>query len=150
MANILLLNGPNLNLLGSRETKTYGHQTLESIVNACKKSASELGHELNHFQSNAEHELIDTLQQCKADFIVFNPAALTHTSIALRDALLARNIPFIECHITNIYAREAFRHESTLRDIAVGTICGFGACSYHLALQAAHHYLTQGLDTLWT
>lgn len=140
MARILLLNGPNLNLLGTREPETYGHATLEDIVGDLASIAQARGHELLHFQSNAEHALIDRLHAARADgtaFILINPAAFTHTSIALRDALLGVALPFIELHLSNVHAREAFRHHSFLSDIAVGVICGFGADSYRLALEAA-------------
>ncbi len=140
MARILLLNGPNLNLLGTREPETYGHATLDDIVGDLASIAQARGHELLHFQSNAEHALIDRLHAARADgtaFVLINPAAFTHTSIALRDALLGIALPFIELHLSNVHAREAFRHHSFLSDIAVGVICGFGADSYRLALEAA-------------
>lgn len=140
MAKILLLHGPNLNLLGTREPETYGHATLTSIVGDLAAIAQENGHELQSFQSNAEHALIDRIHAARADgtaFILINPAAFTHTSIALRDALLAVALPFIELHLSNVHAREPFRHHSYFSDVAVGVICGFGADSYRLALQAA-------------
>ena len=140
MAKILLLNGPNLNLLGTREPETYGHATLASIVADIAQAAQAAGHQLDHFQSNAEHALIDRIHAARADgtaFILFNPAAFTHTSVALRDALLAVAIPFIELHLSNVHAREPFRRHSYLSDIAVGVIAGFGADSYRLALEAA-------------
>ncbi|MBN8741925.1 MAG: type II 3-dehydroquinate dehydratase [Lysobacterales bacterium 69-70] len=140
MARILLLNGPNLNLLGTREPETYGHATLDDIVGDLASIAQARGHELLHFQSNAEHALIDRLHAARADgtaFVLINPAAFTHTSIALRDALLGVALPFIELHLSNVHARETFRHHSYLSDIAVGVICGFGADSYRLALEAA-------------
>jgi 3-dehydroquinate dehydratase-2 len=140
LARILLLNGPNLNLLGTREPETYGHATLDDIVGDLASIAQARGHELLHFQSNAEHALIDRLHAARADgtaFVLINPAAFTHTSIALRDALLGVALPFIELHLSNVHAREAFRHHSYLSDIAVGVICGFGADSYRLALEAA-------------
>ena len=140
MAKILLLHGPNLNLLGTREPETYGHATLTSIVGDLAAIAQENGHELQSFQSNAEHALIDRIHAARADgtaFILINPAAFTHTSIALRDALLAVALPFIELHLSNVHAREPFRQHSYFSDIAVGVICGFGADSYRLALQAA-------------
>jgi 3-dehydroquinate dehydratase-2 len=145
MAKILLLNGPNLNLLGTREPTTYGNKTLADITKHLEKQATDLGHQLIVFQSNAEHELINkihTAKQEKVEFIIINPGAFTHTSLALRDAFLAVAIPFIETHLSNIYARETFRHHSYLSDIAVGVITGFSAYSYDLALQAAHHILT--------
>ena len=145
MANILLLNGPNLNLLGTRETDIYGSETLADIVARLTTSAAALGHTLTHAQSNAEHVPVDTIQAAreKVDIIMINPAAFSHTSIALRDTLLAVDIPFIELHLSNIEARESFRHHSFLVDIAIGKIAGFGSYSYDLALQAAHHYLQQ-------
>ena len=144
MAKILTLHGPNLNLLGEREPKHYGKITLEQINQQLEKSAAKLKHQVICLQSNAEHELIEQIQTAKKqkiDFIIFNPAAFTHTSIALRDALLAVAIPFIEVHLSNVYAREAFRKHSFFSDIALGTITGFGAQSYELALQAADRYL---------
>lgn len=141
--NILLLNGPNLNLLGNREPDKYGYTTLIDIVTDLCNLASKLGAKLNHFQSNAEHALIDYIHQncSNTDFIVINPASLTHTSIAIRDALLAVSIPFIEVHLSNVYAREPFRHHSYISDIATGVICGFGADGYQFALQKAVKYL---------
>ena len=142
MAKILILHGPNLNLLGTREPKHYGHEGLENINNQLIQQGHNLGHTVQTFQSNAEHALIDRVQQAndeQIDFIIFNPAAFTHTSIALRDALLAVNIPFIEVHLSNIHARESFRHQSYFSDIAIGVISGFGASSYRLAL----NYLLQ-------
>ncbi|MFT4463622.1 MAG: type II 3-dehydroquinate dehydratase [Sodalis sp. (in: enterobacteria)] len=137
--HILLLNGPNLNLLGTREPDKYGHTTLADIIADLSTLAGCLGAELSHFQSNAEHALIDRIHQARGniDFIVINPAAFTHTSVALRDALLAVNIPFIEIHLSNVHARESFRHHSYLSDIAVGVICGLGADGYQFALQTA-------------
>lgn len=146
MAKILLLNGPNLNLLGQREPDVYGSETLATISQKLAAQSSQLGHSLIHFQSNAEHELIEAIQKTKSDqidFIIFNPAALTHTSIALHDALLAVEIPFIEIHLSNIFAREEFRHHSFFSDIAQGCIFGLGAKGYELALDAAHHFLTK-------
>ncbi|HWS63509.1 MAG TPA: type II 3-dehydroquinate dehydratase [Steroidobacteraceae bacterium] len=140
MARILLLNGPNLNLLGSREPGIYGSTTLSSIENKLKQVARARGHELIAVQSNAEHELIDKIQGAKADgvdFVIINPGAYTHTSIALRDAFLGVAMPFIEVHLTNIHAREEFRHHSYLSGIAVGSIIGLGAQGYELALEAA-------------
>ncbi len=145
MAKILVLHGPNLNLLGNREAEIYGNTTLEDINQQLESQAKSLDHQLTSHQSNAEHELVDRIQQAKAegvDFIIINPAAYTHTSVALRDALLAVEIPFIEVHLSNIKARESFRHESYLDDIATGGIFGFGAYSYELALLAADHQLT--------
>lgn len=140
MAKLLLLNGPNLNLLGQREPNVYGTQTLDEIVAALKTQASQLQCELLSFQSNAEHELVGRIHQARSegvDAIIINPGALTHTSIALRDALLGVSIPFIEIHLSNIFAREAFRHQSYLSDIAAGVIMGLGPMGYELALQAA-------------
>lgn len=145
MANLLLLNGPNLNLLGTREPAVYGSTTLADIERRCVELARELGpHELTCFQSNAEHALLDRIHAARQDgvaFIMINPAALTHTSVALRDALLGVGIPFIEVHLSNVFAREPFRHHSYLSDIAVGVISGLGAQGYELALRAADHYL---------
>jgi len=138
MASILVLNGPNLNLLGSREPDKYGHQTLEDIEDRLEELAH--GHSIDFYQSNAEFELIERIHQAGAegvDFILINPAALTHTSIALRDALLGVAIPFIEIHLSNVHAREAFRHRSYLSDVATGVISGLGAQGYELALAAA-------------
>ena len=140
MASILVLHGPNLNLLGRREPDQYGAATLAEIDQALMDQAAEAGHHLQHLQSNAEYELIERIHGAPAegiDFILFNPAAFTHTSVALRDALLAVRIPFIEVHLSNVFAREPFRHHSYLSDIAVGVICGFGSDSYTLALDAA-------------
>jgi len=140
VAKILVLHGPNLNLLGSREPETYGHTTLAQIDADLSRHAGEAGHELVSLQSNAEHVLVERVQAARADgtaFILINPAAFTHTSVALRDALLAVSIPFIEVHLSNVHAREAFRRHSYLSDVAVGVICGFGPDSYRLALRAA-------------
>ena len=143
MSNILVINGPNLNLLGTREPELYGSQSLQAIIDKITADASKLGHKLSHFQSNAEHELVDRIQKAldNVDFIIINAAAYTHTSVALRDALLAVKIPFIEVHLSNIDAREDFRTKSFLADIATGQISGFGAYSYELALLAANHQL---------
>lgn len=138
MAHILVLNGPNLNLLGSREPGHYGQDTLATIEQRLREQAGE--HRLDFYQSNAEAELIDKIHAAGedgVDFILFNPAALTHSSIALRDALLGVAIPFIEVHISNVHAREPFRHRSYLSDVAVGVISGLGAQGYELALAAA-------------
>lgn len=142
---ILLLNGPNLNLLGTREPEKYGTLTLADIVTTLTGDAGQYGVTLSHLQSNAEHELIDRIHAARGntDFILINPAAFTHTSVALRDALLAVSIPFIEIHLSNVHAREPFRHHSYLSDIATGVICGLGAEGYHYALQAAVHRLSQ-------
>lgn len=146
MSKILLLNGPNLNLLGSREPEVYGYDTLDDIVAAARTHANSLGHELQHYQSNAEHKLINALHNAKTDeieFIIINPGALTHTSIALRDAFLGVAIPFVEIHISNVFAREEFRQASYLSDIAVGIISGMGIQGYQLAISAADKQLTQ-------
>ena len=145
MSKILLLNGPNLNLLGSREPEVYGYETLNDIVDACTTHANSLGHELLHLQSNAEHELIDRLHTAKSEnvnFIIINPGAFTHTSIALRDAFLGVAIPFIEIHISNVFAREEFRQVSFLSDVALGIISGMGTQGYQLAISAADKQLT--------
>jgi 3-dehydroquinate dehydratase-2 len=147
MSSFLLINGPNLNLLGSREPDVYGATRLEDIEERAKSLANELGHELDCFQSNAEHELIDRVQQAATDevsFIILNPGAFTHTSIALRDALLAVKIPFIELHLSNTFAREEFRHNSYFSDIAQSCLFGFGAYGYELALHAASNYVAGG------
>jgi 3-dehydroquinate dehydratase-2 len=140
MARILLLNGPNLNLLGSREPGIYGSATLASIEKKLQEAARARGHELTAVQSNAEHELIDRVHGARGEgiaFVIINPGGYTHTSIALRDAFLGVAMPFIEVHLTNIYAREEFRHHSYLSGIAVGSIVGLGAQGYELALEAA-------------
>ncbi|MEX2517422.1 MAG: type II 3-dehydroquinate dehydratase [Gammaproteobacteria bacterium] len=146
MARILVLHGPNLNLLGTREPEIYGADSLDDINKRLRNVALDNGHDLDCFQSNAEHELIDHIQAGKrenVDFILFNPGAFTHTSIALRDALLAVGIPFIEVHLSNVFAREEFRRHSYLSDIAVAVISGLGAHGYELALQAASARLKQ-------
>ncbi|MCP5140887.1 MAG: type II 3-dehydroquinate dehydratase [Chromatiales bacterium] len=140
MASILVLHGPNLNLLGTREPEHYGRQTLADINADLKVLAARSGHELDSLQSNAEAELIDRIHAAGRDgvaFIIINPAAFTHTSVALRDALLGVGIPFIEVHLSNVHAREEFRHRSYLSDVAVGVVSGLGAMSYELALRAA-------------
>ena len=143
MARIVLLNGPNLNLLGTREPAVYGSTTLAQLLQHLETVAAELGHSLHCLQSNAEHELIDAVQQARgaADFIIVNPGALTHTSIALRDAFLGVGVPFVEVHISNIFARESFRQHSYLSDVAIGVISGFGVQGYELALRAADNLL---------
>jgi len=142
---ILLVNGPNLNMLGKREPGVYGHQTLAQIVESAVDFAKGLDIELLHIQSNAEHELIERIHAAHndVDFIVINPAAFTHTSVALRDAILAVDIPFIEVHLSNVHQREAFRHHSYFSDVAVGVICGLGAQGYQFAISAAHQWLEQ-------
>jgi 3-dehydroquinate dehydratase-2 len=146
MARILLLNGPNLNLLGTREPAVYGTATLQDIETKLKAQCLAQGHELIAAQSNAEHEMIAQIHAAKRDgikFVLINPGAFTHTSIALRDAFLAVAMPFIEIHLSNVFAREAFRHHSYLSDIAVGCIYGLGPIGYELALQAALARLTK-------
>ena len=141
MSALLLLNGPNLNLLGSREPDVYGRTTLVDIESELGETAARLGHTLHCLQSNHEGELVERIHRAPADnirFILINPGAFTHTSVALRDALLGVAIPFIEVHLSNIHAREDFRHHSYLSDIAAGVILGLGVDSYRLALQAAH------------
>jgi 3-dehydroquinate dehydratase-2 len=140
MASILVLNGPNLNLLGTREPGHYGSDTLEQIRQRMSAMANAAGHQLDFRQSNAEHELVDWVHQAQQDgvaFVIINPAAFTHTSIALRDALLGTALPFIEVHLSNIYGREPFRAHSYFSDKAMGVISGLGAQGYELALKAA-------------
>lgn len=140
MAELLVLNGPNLNLLGTREPEVYGHVTLDEINQRLTTRAAAAGHHIEFFQSNAEHELVERVQAAASQnvrFIILNPAAFTHTSVALRDALAAIAIPFIEVHLSNIHAREPFRHQSYFSEIAVGVITGLGAQGYELALQYA-------------
>lgn len=141
---VLVLNGPNLNLLGQREPDVYGKQTLNDIIDALSLEAQSMNIELAHLQSNREYELVEEIHQAydQIDFIIINPAAFTHTSVALRDALLGVNIPFIEVHLSNVHARESFRHHSYLSDVAVGVICGLGAKGYSFALQSAYQYIT--------
>jgi 3-dehydroquinate dehydratase-2 len=139
MASLLVINGPNLNLLGTREPEVYGKQTLDDINARLLQIAKDAGHHLQFLQSNAESELIDRIHAAKRegiDFIIINPAAFTHTSVALRDALAGVAIPFIEVHLSNVHAREPFRHHSYFSDLAVGTIVGLGAQGYELALAA--------------
>ena len=144
---LLLLNGPNLNLLGSREPGLYGAQTLEQIEASLAQQAQGLGVELTCFQSNHEGELVDRIHAARGqvDGILINAGALTHSSIALRDALLGVAIPFVELHLSNVHAREAFRHHSMLADKALGVICGFGPVSYGLALQGLVERLRAGV-----
>ena len=147
---ILLLNGPNLNLLGTREPGIYGANTLAAIEQRLKDLAQAAGAELTAFQSNAESDLVDRIQQAMPDgvgFIIINPAAYTHTSVAMRDALAAVKIPFIEVHLSNVFAREAFRHHSYFTDIAVGIISGLGAKGYELALAYALDALAKPAGT---
>ena len=143
----MLINGPNLNLLGSREPDVYGATNLGDIENRAVEVAKSLGHELSCFQSNAEHELIDRVQKAQVDrveFIILNPGGFTHTSVALRDAFLAVQIPFIEIHLSNTFAREEFRHNSYFSDIEKSCLFGFGAYGYELALQAASQHVSKG------
>lgn len=138
--NILVINGPNLNLLGSRQAEFYGTETLEAINARLEKRANEAGARLTTYQSNAEAELIERIQQARrdrVDYIIINPAAYTHTSVAIRDALTAVGIPFLEVHLSNIFAREPFRRESYFSDLAVGVLSGLGAKGYELALEFA-------------
>lgn len=145
MPKILVLNGPNLNMLGIREPSHYGHTTLAQIQSQLEQQAQQLKLQLDFFQSNAEHALVERIHQAyhdDVDFIIINPAAYTHTSVAIRDALSATNIPFIEVHLSNVHAREAFRHHSYFSDLATGVICGLGDQGYTFALQAAVKHLT--------
>lgn len=146
MSSILVIHGPNLNLLGSREPEIYGSETIDDINKKLERMASNEGIELNAFQSNAEHELIDRIHIAREQgigYILINPGAFTHTSIALRDALLGVSIPFIEIHLSNVHAREAFRHHSYFSDIATGVICGLGSEGYEAALGHAMKKLAQ-------
>jgi 3-dehydroquinate dehydratase II len=146
MSIITVLNGPNLNLLGIREPGHYGNKTLADIQQSLEKQAVELNHQLHFHQNNAEHQIVELIHSAyeqKVDFIIINPAAFTHTSVAIRDALLATKIPFIEVHLSNVYAREPFRKHSFFSDVAIGVISGLGATGYQLALQAAHQILTE-------
>jgi len=140
---VLVLNGPNLNMLGKREPEIYGSQTLDQIIEKLSITAQKINIDLQHLQSNAEDELIDKIHQSfnSVDFIIINPAAFTHTSVALRDALLSVNIPFIEVHLSNVHAREAFRKHSYFSDVAMGVICGLGSKGYDYALEAANAFL---------
>ena len=147
MSKILILNGPNLNLLGEREPEIYGHESLNDISSGLNEVAKEINLELSHQQFNSEAELIEEIhlaKKDKVDFIIFNPGAFTHTSIALRDALLGVSIPFIEIHISNVFAREDFRKKSYLSDIAVGVISGHGIFGYELALMSAYNIINKG------
>jgi 3-dehydroquinate dehydratase-2 len=146
VATILVLNGPNLNLLGTREPEIYGTETLADIHNRLMESASKRGHHLLSFQSNAEYALIERIHETvveQVDFIIINPAAFTHTSVAIRDALLGVAIPFIEVHLSNVYAREPFRQHSYFSDVAQGVISGLGSFGYDAALSAALHHINQ-------
>lgn len=144
MHKLLVVHGPNLNLLGTREPEHYGATTLADINQSLEQAAQAAGAQLTAIQSNAEHELVNALHQGAADgldFVIINPAAFTHTSVALRDALLGINTPYIEVHLSNVHAREAFRHHSYFSDKALGVICGLGADGYSYALQAALKHL---------
>ena len=146
MAQITVINGPNLNLLGIREPGIYGKKNLQAIGAELEQLAGRLGHQIRFLQSNAEHEIVEQIHEAfrqRVDFIIINPAAFTHTSVAIRDALLATKISFIEVHLSNVHAREPFRKHSYFSDIAVGVICGLGANGYELALQAAHQILVE-------
>ena len=146
MAKILVLHGPNLNLLGKREPEVYGTTTLDEINTSLQIEAEKAGHQLNCSQSNAEHELVEHIHAAKendVNFIVINPGAFTHTSIALRDAFLGVQIPFIEVHLSNVFARESFRQQSYLSDVAIGVISGLGAQGYSFALQAIDNQLNK-------
>ncbi|WP_343152490.1 type II 3-dehydroquinate dehydratase [Buchnera aphidicola] len=146
--NILILNGPNLNLLGTREKNTYGIKTLKELTNQLNEKALSLNINIHHYQSNAEHAIIDKIHESKEkiNYIIINPAAFTHTSIAIRDAFLAVNIPFIEVHISNIYARENFRSNSWLSDISNGVITGFELDGYFWALETAVKRLSNSFN----
>lgn len=137
MADILVIHGPNLNLLGTREVDVYGKTTLAEINKAMKKQAAGAGHKIDFFQSNHEGEIVDAIQKAECDVILINPAAFTHYSVAVRDAVASVGIPAIEIHLSNIYAREEFRQESLIAPVATGVVAGFGPKSYYLALEAA-------------
>ena len=146
MAKILVLNGPNLNLLGSREPDKYGFRTLEELVEELVRFAGACGHELTHIQDNSEGALVDAIQKAAADgvdYVIINPAAYTHTSVALRDAIAATGLPAVEVHLSNVHAREAFRHTSLIAPVCVGQISGFGWRSYMLGLEALLDYLEE-------
>ncbi len=152
MASILVLHGPNLNLLGTREPELYGAETLDDVNLLLTTKAQQVGHHVLTFQSNAEYELIERIHEARTegiDFIIINPAAFTHTSVALRDAILGVSIPFIEVHISNVHAREEFRTHSYFSDVAVGVICGLGIQGYELALQAALRQLEKSMPWLF-
>lgn len=150
MARILVLHGPNLNILGEREPEKYGRTGLEQINTRLAELAAADGHQLDVFQSNAEHALVERVQAARGEgigFIIINPAAFTHTSVALRDALLAADVPFIEVHLSNVHGRESFRHHSYFSDVAAGVIVGLGPLGYELAYRAAAHALARGGTT---
>jgi len=145
-ARLLLINGPNLNLLGTREPEIYGHATLADIESDVIAAASTLDLDMTAMQSNREYEIVEAIHQAQADgvaFVIINPAAFTHTSVAIRDAFAGTAIPFIEVHLSNVHARESFRHHSYLSDIARGTIVGLGVNGYHLALKAASDLISE-------
>lgn len=146
---VLVLNGPNLNMLGKREPEIYGSQTLSEIIEQLTDKAEAQEITLTHLQSNAEHKIIEAIHQAfkQVDFIIINPAAFTHTSVAIRDALLSVNIPFIEVHLSNVHAREEFRQHSYLSDVATGVICGLGAKGYGFALDSAKAFLEKKQST---
>lgn len=146
MASILVLNGPNLNLLGTREPEIYGSTTLADVENTLTLQAKDAGHSLDFMQSNAEHDIINKIHSArgKVDFIIINPAAFTHTSVAIRDAILGVDIPFVEVHLSNVHAREPFRHHSYFNDVAKAVLCGLGTKGYEYALDFAMTYCTQG------
>lgn len=140
MTKVLVINGPNLNLLGHREPETYGYETLADIEQRLSEIAADLGAQINFFQSNAEHQIIDAIHQVMkdpVDAVIINPAAFSHTSVAIRDALLSVNVPFYEVHMSNIHTREEFRHHSFFSDIALAVLCGMGSAGYEYALQDA-------------
>jgi len=141
--HIQVIHGPNLNMLGTREPGHYGRQTLADIDEELIALADKLGVRITAYQSNHEGELVDKIQHLDADALIINPAAYTHTSVAIRDALLAVQVPFVEVHLSNIHKREEFRHKSMMVDMAMGVIAGFGSQSYSLALRGLHHHLTQ-------
>ncbi|MCR4442216.1 MAG: type II 3-dehydroquinate dehydratase [Peptococcaceae bacterium] len=149
MKTVFVIQGPNLNLLGAREENYYGRVSLDELHKDLAKTGGELGLQVDFFQSNHEGELVEIIQKAKnrADYLIINAGAYTHTSIAIRDALLAVGIPALEVHISNIYKRESFRHKSFLADVVQGQICGLGILGYHLAVRAAAHYLKQGGGT---
>lgn len=143
--SFLVINGPNLNMLGKREVETYGSLTLENINNLCKKKASELGVNLEFFQHNIEGEIVSKLHEAKKNHhaVIINAAAYTHTSVAIRDALILTDLPIIEVHMSNVYKRETFRHKSFISDIAIGVIAGFGFHSYILGIEAAFEVINK-------
>ncbi|WP_041944099.1 type II 3-dehydroquinate dehydratase [Wigglesworthia glossinidia] len=143
--NLLILNGPNLNLLSLREKNIYGNKSISDLLNEINLISNKINARITHFQSNAEHEIINCIHKSykKINFIILNPSALTHTSVALRDSLLSVNIPFIEVHLSNIFSREKFRHRSYISDIAIGMICGLGVNGYYFAIKAAMKYLVK-------